>query len=215
MNQHYYINRKNVYVTLDCEWVGNKFISMQLSLHIDGKLMKKVLFLEKSFLTEENKKFYKHLGESDKTEIRILSQEDTLNILDNFLYNYFTSYFQEFLKQYKEIKVHLLFFYSPKDLEYAFGFENIKPFITSRLPKQIYKNWLIQNRCIMGKIKFNKDTKYIQINYKIRDLVGSTNSSFANDALSTGIQLANKGKLDNYKTCIDIALNLFILSALL
>lgn len=71
-------------------------------------------------------------------------------------------YSRESLKK-DYFQCNLLFFYSFKDLEYSFGFDQLKDHLTLQKPKR-GKNWILQTRAIMGGLGlilnlFDKKTK--------------------------------------------------------
>lgn len=85
--------------------------------------------------------------------------------------------------------INFLMFYSPKDLEYAFGFDNINP---------LYLDGSItQKRNIKGyKLDLgNKTTIY--------DLKGWASESLAKLAEAVGLKMKNKESMDEYKTRMD------------
>ena len=105
----------------------------------------------------------------------------------------------------KDVVIDVLFFYSPKDLEYAFGFHTIEPYYRKEFPnKKGY--YIVQKRAINANLKTNSVNDSYSIKWKIHDLKGWTNSSLLNLASSEGLIMDKKHSLDTYKTCMDKAL---------
>jgi hypothetical protein len=77
-------------------------------------------------------------------------------------------------------------FYSPKDLNVSFGFENLKPYYNKRK--------ITQKKRLSGKY-FNE-----KLAYRNCDLNGWTNKSLKEFADSVGVVMTSKDKMDDYKS---------------
>ena len=92
------------------------------------------------------------------------------------------------LKQYKIQKgsFDVLMFYSPKDLNISFGFDNLDAYYK--------KGKISQKRRISGRYE-NGNLKY-----RICDLSGWTNTSLKEFAKSVGVAMTSKDTMDDYKS---------------
>lgn len=80
----------------------------------------------------------------------------------------------------------VLMFYCPKDLNVAFGFENLKLYYN--------KKKITQKKRLAGNYYNEK------LSYKICDLKGWTNKSLKGFAASVGVEMTSKDKMDDYKS---------------
>ena len=80
----------------------------------------------------------------------------------------------------------VLMFYSPKDLNISFGFENLKPYYNKRK--------ITQKQRLSGKY-FNE-----KLSYRICDLKGWSNTTLKGFAASVGVEMTSRDKMDDYKS---------------
>jgi hypothetical protein len=123
------------------------FLSMQVSVNYADKVIAKAFFADSSPL-KGLEPIYQNLGSLSDTSIIFINYFDELNVLEGYLFQVFETKLKEFLEGSRRIRINLLFFFSPKDLTYAFCFKNIEPFFKERPPKGRNSSWIIQNRCI-------------------------------------------------------------------
>lgn len=104
----------------------------------------------------------------------------------------------------KNYLANIFFFYSPKDLHIALGYENFK---IKALEKNRNGKWLIeQKRSITGSFKVHAED--FQITYVLRDLAGwSGRGGLLELAKSVGVgDHLTKTSLDHYKNSMEVAL---------
>lgn len=159
----------------------------------------KVFFAQEEVCDEQLKISYLKIGEKDNVEVQFVNFSDDCNLLHDYLVSFLGSDENLPVSRYKRVKVHLLFFFSPKDLIVCFGFNNIEKFFKEDIPRSINASWIVQNRNIFGNFRFKGHKNEVKISYKCRDLFGFTNSSLKDLASSFGVEMSNKTILDDYK----------------
>lgn len=198
-NKKYYHTHQaeQVFVTVDAEWNNESFLSLQVGVFFENKPISKGFFANKLYLSKETQKTYEILGSNSNTEVFFIEPVDTENILENYIQHIVDTKLKAIVQNINQVTFTLLFFYSPKDLIYSFGFNNIEPFFKEKFPKNLNSNWIVQLRSIFGRIKFN-------YKFSCKDLAGFTNSSLLTLASSYGVEMPTKTSLDDYKDRMEI-----------
>jgi hypothetical protein len=101
------------------------------------------------------------------------------------------------------ISLDLVFFYSPRDLEYLFGHSYLSSYYTQKIPKGKDPTYIIQKRSIFGRIKMY--TGYGIITIRFRDLYGWSTGGLQSLMASVGIDSKTKSILDGFKSRMEIA----------
>jgi hypothetical protein len=96
-------------------------------------------------------------------------------------------------------------FFSFQDLNFAFGWNNVEKQLKNEISSKS-KRKIEQRRSITGTLKIEDYSSSRQNRWRIRDLSGVTNMSLKDFAASLGIEMKDKGKLDDLKSCMDVAL---------
>jgi hypothetical protein len=161
-------------VATDSEWQGKKWVSTQFS-----SILGRYLYLTTYASPETRERVMKYCKSNGITCISV-QMKDNKQLLEDYLKKVDSE------RQYQ--KLFLLMFYSPKDLEYTIGWDNMRELITSKK--------LIQKRNIKNKEQMRIDER----NVFIKDLKGWTQGSFQDLANSCAVTLSAKGEMDDYKT---------------
>ena len=111
--------------------------------------------------------------------------------------------FLKVIKGEKVKKVYFYYFYSSKDLEYAFGWDKVEAaWKAGRFDSESYsEEKLVKNRCTSGKLVVCDKTIHI------KDMSGFINGSLKQLAYQQGISMNSKDSLDDYKSCMSKALS--------
>ena len=198
-------NTEILYVSIDTEFVEKEFVSLQMVFVKNRKEVEKRIIINKSFLspsvTERVDDF------CEKAEILFFPEDrtDTSLLVVPHIIDFIAENYNEEEISSSKFTVNLLFFYSFKDLEFCFGFENLKNYLTLEKPRG-NKNWILQGRSIMGKLKKETTIPASGIKFRFRDLKGFAQFGLLELASSLGFQMENKGDLDEYKCRMDLAL---------
>ena len=193
-------------VFVDAEWTsGNIPISVQvLIVHPDG-FRRSFIVLNELYHYEINHDLLKKWKEKNSAEIVFYNLNDDLNVVHKLLKDFYLKSDQ--LENTDEYFFcgEVFMFFSFQDLGFAFGWNNIE----KQLKKEISlksKRKIEQRRSITGTLKIEDVSSSKKSNWRIRDLSGITNVSLKEFASSLGINMKDKGKLDDLKSSMDLAL---------
>lgn len=194
-------------VSLDTEYTQNQPLSIQFT--VEGKILNldiffSVIVLERTFQTYISDNIIEEFWDNHNCMIVF---EDLLN---NTVNSYLTKYIRVGLKQIYNLafeentKIHitLYLFYSLKDLTISLSLFTMLPYYNED------RKGLSQLRRIKGKIELS-DTTYFKTThfiFNIKDLCSLDTGSLNKMALSCGLDTKEKTSLDNYKTCMDLAI---------
>jgi hypothetical protein len=194
-----YPNTKNIFVAIDGEWTEKEFVSLQFIYYLNGKAISKNIIFNSELL--ESKKKGEIEKECAKQGINAYFEkyDDDRSFLHEHTESMISNNFSPEMIKKKNFIVNVLFFYSFKDLQYGFGFNNLRPFFTDK-PKYGNNPWILQSRAIMGKLLLSSEKLDKTIVYRFRDLKGYTNSSLVELANSLGVEMLSKEslRLDRY-----------------
>lgn len=188
---------------IDCEWDSQgKALSLQAS--ISGRDTTYATYL---ILNED----YRHLLEPRgvlpgfnprySAHVYYKSFIDSEDLITWLIYEHCSKYNHSTSNQ--QISCALFLFYSPKDLWIALGFENFRELVSRG--KKRGTNFINQKRALFGSFVRKLEDRFL-VKYKVKDVSGWTNQGLASFASGLGIELQDKGALDEYKSCMEVAL---------
>ena len=124
-------------------------------------------------------------GNTNLVTVQFVDRNDDNNLLDIVVGNI------DPLGQYKSIR--LLMYYSPKDIEYTFGWSNVKPLILGEVIQQ--KRGISTPKPFKTRNSFNQTEYYVSI----KDLRGWSTGSLKSLAGTVGLTMVSKADMDEYK----------------
>jgi hypothetical protein len=192
---------------VDTEFTKKEDVSLQVSFYHNHQLLEKWIVFNTKLVDDELEEKLISICEKDEISCFFHEFHDDTSILHRLVSGLIRRNFPEEEFSDTNFLVNLLFFYSPKDIEYSFGFNRIKQFFKKKQPK---KNtpFIIQDRAIRGSFPIHREKYPFKVRYRLRDLKGYTNLSLKALANSLSIEMNAKNELDAYKTNMDFALRL-------
>lgn len=193
-----------IIICIDSEFHNRDVLTLQVVVYFKGRQITKHIFVcdrERSELLErENKSFFK----KHSIKVQFVKFGDDINVVDTYLRHIVETRIPEAIHPRSGVSVSVYFFYSPKDLEFAFGFNNIKNLFCKYRPKG-KSPFLLQHRAIYGKITTQPTLESpFKVNYKMHDLAGWSQGKLSKLAASVDVPMESKSSLDDYKTNIRV-----------
>lgn len=193
---------------IDAEWVGGdwsegrKILSLQLLLNSKNLPPKKFLIINSDYEKLLASKGYlpPYLKEYDCC-LLFSHFADIEDRLTKLIYNYVFGSVRR--RRRNEVDCNLFFFYSPKDLWIAIGWENFRELITPS--EKTGKATITQKRTTMGYFTLKLNDRF-KVNYALKDIAGWTNLGLQSLAEGLGLETGDKSLLDPYKARMDFAL---------
>ena len=186
VKKHKKKNKEKIQVAIDAEWDSK--LKLPLCVSMSAKGLKRAIYFNLDIKQKVTPAIWHRL----KSDIRRWGFNNTVTII----WAPFTDYLnkvehfisQILLKDINNVKCDVLLYFSPKDIEYAFGFDNIKnTFSKEPIP---HNDYLMQKRCIKGRIG----------NYTFHDLYGWFQTSLKKAAVAVNAKMRSKDDMDNYKS---------------
>jgi hypothetical protein len=196
-----------VEVGIDSEYTDTSYLSLQVAVRIKTKNG----YLTFSFFIADNE-FEDHIRSNiDFSNYIFQFYFENLQNKDfsPLLYYLSQNLYERRIVNYKKCFVYVYFYYSLKDLNLAFGFNNLLPYY---LPKSNRtKNKIVQRRSVTGYFKSSEVylDEVFEYTIVLKDLYGLDSGGLQNMIKSSGLSdVASESKalLDSYKSQMDVAL---------
>jgi len=128
------VKTNNLFLSVDTEFNSVYFISIQICFIIQGKLIKKIIIFNDEIISKNEKSELTNLCDSQNIipYFRIYNDDDCMihSLVEEFIIE---NYSAEEIQNDRFVS-NILFFYSFKDLEYCFGFNNLEPIFCLKRP---------------------------------------------------------------------------------
>lgn len=142
-----YISTLRVFLSIDTEFTDSKFVSIQYTINAKNRNEKRGIIFNKEILSEEQSLQLLEICDKKNIESYQFEYSDEKILIHPIVENYIIENFGEKELGSFQFQVNVLFFYSCKDLEYTFGYENLEPYFTLEKPNG-NQNWLLQTRSV-------------------------------------------------------------------
>jgi hypothetical protein len=179
-------SKSQLLIATDSEWASDEtWLSTQFAILYKGQVHQ--YFCLTSNCPADSLETIETRCATEGIKLIVAEMTDQLNLLESILPDFGTG----------KLKADLLMFASPKDLEFAIGWENFDRII------KLKENNLKQKRCIQGSFNIGKTT------IRVRDMYGwQPQGGLKGLADSVGIKMVAKSALDAYKSNMETALAL-------
>ena len=189
-------DRKNHTIAIDAEWDSKIRLTLGYALVVESKYKFVVLneaIKDRSDVTQEIiERIENHCKANDYILHWMPLSDDSFDSTSTILREY----------GIEKGSFDVLMYYSPKDLNVSFGFENIKPFYNKKKitqKKRLSGTYINTDSEAQKKTKTKTKTKN-ELKYHICDLKGWSNTDLKDFAASVGVEMTAKDKMDDYKT---------------
>ena len=193
------VKPSTVSICVDTEFCNDGPLTLQVAVFYKDDLIDKRIFvnkMEKTPLLEEQSLLFEKIY---SIPVDFIEFGDETTVLHPYVTSLIQNRIPEAINDKKIVKAFLYFYYSPKDIEYAFGFNNIKDFFCKYKPKG-RSPYILQRRAMTGRypIKNNSECDF-KINYYLKDLYGWSQGKLDKLATSVNVNMDSKTLLDDYK----------------